>query len=90
MDVDLIVTRSDYEAAIGPLIDRSLAICTRLLSANGLGDGALERVVLVGGPTVTPLLRERVRAVLGADFGEGLDPMTLVAQGAALFAGTVR
>jgi len=27
--------------------------------------------------------------VLGADFGEGLDPMTLVAQGAALFAGTV-
>jgi len=89
MDVDLTVTRSEYEAAIGPLIDRSLAICARLLAANGLGDGALERVVLVGGPTVTPLLRGRVRAVLGADFGEGLDPMTLVAQGAALFAGTV-
>jgi molecular chaperone DnaK len=89
VDVDLTVTRPDYEAAIGPLIDRSLAICASLLAANGLGDGALERVVLVGGPTVTPLLRERVRAVLGADFGEGLDPMTLVAQGAALFAGTV-
>src|SRR5262249_8944676 len=89
VDVDLTVTRPDYEAAIGALIDRSLAICTRLLAANGLGDGALERIVLVGGPTVTPLLRERVRAVLGAEFGEGLDPMTLVAQGAALFAGTV-
>src|SRR5215468_5797020 len=93
VDVDLIVTLHEYEAAIGPLIDRSLEICTRLMAANGLspgvGEGALERVVLVGGPTVTPLLRERVRAVLGASFGEGLDPMTLVAQGAALFAGTV-
>jgi molecular chaperone DnaK len=89
VDVDLVVTRSEYEAAIGPLVDRSLEICMRLLATHGLGQGALERVVLVGGPTVTPLLRERVRAVLGADFGEGLDPMTLVAQGAALFAGTV-
>ena len=88
-DVDLVITRTEFETAIGPLVDRSLAICTRLLATHGLGEGALERVVLVGGPTVTPLLRERVRAVLGADFGEGLDPMTLVAQGAALFAGTV-
>jgi molecular chaperone DnaK len=89
VDVDAIVTRADYEAAIAPLIDRSLAICTRLLESNGLASGGLERVVLVGGPTVTPLLREKVRTVLGASFGEGLDPMTLVAQGAALFAGTV-
>jgi molecular chaperone DnaK len=89
VDVDVVVTRGEYETAIGPLIDRSLEICTRLLATNGLGNGELERVVLVGGPNVTPLLRERVRAVLGADFGEGLDPMTLVAQGAALFAGTV-
>jgi molecular chaperone DnaK len=90
IDVDTIVTRSEYEAAIAALIDRSLDICTRLLAAHGLGaNGGLDRIVLVGGPTVTPLLRERVRSVLGAGFGEGLDPMTLVAQGAALFAGTV-
>jgi molecular chaperone DnaK len=89
VDVDVIVTRSDYENLIAPVIDRSLELCARLLAANGLGADALERVVLVGGPTVTPFLRERVRAVLGVGFGEGLDPMTLVAQGAALFAGTV-
>jgi molecular chaperone DnaK len=35
---------------------------------------------------VIPKLRERVAEALGAPFGEGLDPMTLVAQGAALFA----
>jgi molecular chaperone DnaK len=89
IDVDVVVTRSEYENLIAPIVDRSLDICLRLLAAQGLDKGTLEKVVLVGGPTVTPFLRERVRAVLGAAFGEGLDPMTLVAQGAALFAGTV-
>ncbi len=89
LDLDVIVTRSEYEPLIAPLIDRSLDICLRLLTANGVGLEAIERVVPVGGPTVTPFLRERVRAVLGKGFGEGLDPMILVAQGAALFAGTV-
>ncbi|MDE2421115.1 MAG: Hsp70 family protein [Gammaproteobacteria bacterium] len=89
VEVDLLVTRTEYESLILPLIDRSIAICKRLLTANGLGEGGLKRLVLVGGPTVTPLLRTRVRDVLNVEFGEGLDPMTLVAQGAALFAGTV-
>jgi len=89
VDLDVIVTRTEYEGLIAPLVDRSLEICMRLLAAHGIGQGVLARVVLVGGPTVTPLLRERIRTVLGVGFGEDLDPMTLVAQGAALFAGTV-
>ncbi len=89
VEVDVLIKRAEYEALVLPLIDRSLAICKRLLNSNGLGEGGLDRLVLVGGPTVTPLLRERVHGVLQAKFGEGLDPMTLVAQGAALFAGTV-
>ncbi len=88
-DVEEVLTRSEYEERILPLVDRSLHICARLLAAHGLAQGGLGRVVLVGGPTVTPALRERVRSVLGVEFNAGLDPMTLVAQGAALFAGTV-
>lgn len=89
LDVDVLITRAEYEQQIMPLINRSLQICLGLLSANGIVAGGLERLVLVGGPTLTPLLRDTARSVLGADIGSGLDPMTLVAQGAALFAGTV-
>jgi molecular chaperone DnaK len=89
IDVDLLVARSEYEGLIVPFIDRSLEICRRLLARHGLAQETLGRVVLVGGPTVTPVLRARVREALGVEFGEGLDPMTVVAQGAALFAGTV-
>jgi molecular chaperone DnaK len=89
VDVDLQVTRAEYEQSITPLIDRSLAICLRLLERNGILKGGLERLVLVGGPIVTPLLRKQIQTVLQAESSSGLDPMTMVAQGAALFAGTV-
>jgi len=88
VDVDLELERATVERLCTPLIDRSLEVCLRLLAAHGLGPGRLARLVLVGGPTVMPLVRSRVAARLEAAIAEGHDPMTLVAQGAALYAAT--
>jgi molecular chaperone DnaK len=88
VDVDMVVTRETLEALAAPLIDRSIEVCRRLLATHGITPAQLGRVVLVGGPTVMPALRARVREALLAPFGEGLDPMTLVAQGAAIYAAT--
>ncbi|MFO0607458.1 MAG: Hsp70 family protein [Polyangiales bacterium] len=85
-DVDLTLTRPVCELLLLPLVERSIAVCRRLLERHGLSQAKLSRVVLVGGPTATPLLRRRVAEQLGTTLGEGLDPMTLVAQGAALYA----
>ena len=76
------------QVTIGPLIERTIEVSKRLLASKGIVEGDLTRVVMVGGPTVMPFLRHRVRDALGADFGEGLDPMTLVSEGAALYAVT--
>jgi molecular chaperone DnaK len=89
VDIDVGITRAELESVVAPLIDRSIEISQALLKNHGLPKDALERLVLVGGPTVTPLLRKRVYEAFGASFVDGLDPMTLVAQGAALFAATV-
>jgi molecular chaperone DnaK len=88
VDVDVELSHAQLDALCTPLVDRSIDVCRRLLLTHGLDSRALARVVLVGGPTVMPVLRERVAAALGAPFGEGLDPMTLVAQGAAIYAAT--
>src|SRR6202034_129858 len=85
---DLTISRTTLEDLCAPLIDRSVEVCRRLLAAHGLTPAQLGRIVLVGGPTVMPSLRERVRDALSVRFGEGLDPMTLVAQGAAIYAAT--
>ncbi len=70
-------------------IRRSISICKKLLADSGVGPGDIEKVLLVGGPTLMPYLRERLE-----DENEGLgialeykhNPMTVVARGAAIFA----
>jgi len=88
IDVDVIVPRAVLDEIAAPLIDRSVAVCRRLLEAHGAP--RIGRIVLVGGPTAMPLLRERVGEALAAPFRDGLDPMTLVAHGAALYAATTQ
>ena len=88
-EIDLVeqpLSRAELERITQPLVDRSVRVCERLLQAHGVK--ALERIVLVGGPTMMPALRTRLEQAFGAPFGSGLDPMLLVAQGAALFAAT--
>jgi len=87
-EVDVALSRETVERLCVPLVERSLEVCLRLLGAHGLAPGRLARVVLVGGPTVMPMVRSRVATRLDARLAEGLDPMTLVAQGAALYAAT--
>jgi molecular chaperone DnaK len=87
-DVEITLDRATLERLCMPLVDRSLAVCRRLLAAHGLSPDQIERVVLVGGPTVAPFVRARIEAELGARVAEGHDPMTLVAQGAAIYAAT--
>lgn len=88
VDLDVVLTRATLEELVTPLVDRSITVCLRLLATHGLTPDQLVRIVLVGGPTVMPILRDRVGKALGAQFSEGLDPMTLVAQGAAVYAAT--
>jgi molecular chaperone DnaK len=88
VDVDLVLDRATLERLALPFVERTLEVCRRLLRTHGLTEGRLARVVLVGGPTVMPMLRDRVSAGLVAPLAEGHDPMTLVAQGAALYAAT--
>jgi molecular chaperone DnaK len=84
--IDQALTRAELEKISEPLIERSVRVCERLMRAQGVKQ--LDRIVLVGGPTMMPALRTRLEQAFGAPFGSGLDPMLLVAQGAALFAAT--
>jgi molecular chaperone DnaK len=86
LELDLPIDRSTFEALCMPLLDRALAICEKLLRENNVRQGSLDQVVLVGGPSMMPLIRRQVAARLAPIASGSLDPMTLVAQGAALYA----
>ncbi|PRP99906.1 Hsp70 family protein [Enhygromyxa salina] len=88
IEIELEIDRGTVETLCGGLVERSVEVCRRLLSQHRVEPGSLDRIVFVGGPTMMPFLRDRVGSMLGAAIAEGHDPMTLVAQGAAIYAAT--
>jgi len=93
VQLEIELSRGDVEGLIEPYIVRSLNICKKVLTEKRLGPGDIERVLLVGGPTLTPYLRDRLADPaqgLGIRLDHSQDPLTVVARGAAIFAGTQR
>lgn len=87
---DFELKRSDLESIVAPYIERSVHICQKVLSESQLSAGDVEKIILVGGPTQSPLYREILNDRLGIAIEYGVDPLTVVSRGAAVFAGTQR
>jgi len=83
------VTREELDGLAAPFIARSLTAVRNLLSKNHHTAQDVARVVLVGGPTLMPGLRARIGDLFGGRIAAGIDPMTIVARGAALYAGSI-
>jgi len=90
IEVDFKLTRSALVDIAEPIIMRSVDICKRVLNEKNLEPSAIEKVILVGGPTLAPYFREILRSNLGIQLDHSVDPLTVVAKGAAVFAGTQR
>lgn len=82
------VSRSEFERLIQPAVDRSVEMVKTVLTRNGLAPRDLGFVLMVGGSTYIPYVRQRVEEVVGVPVNTDIDPTTAVAIGAAYYAGT--
>ncbi|MGA8849525.1 MAG: Hsp70 family protein [Dehalococcoidia bacterium] len=80
--------RSDVERLAEPLIERSINLCRSVLEGARLSSSDIEKLILVGGPTLMPLFRDMLTKKLGIALEFRVNPLTVVACGAAVFAGT--
>lgn len=90
VDLEVEVSRQELNRLILPEISRSVDICERLLDRNRLSPQDISRLVLVGGVTRTPLIRQILTERLGIELEHELDPATTVARGAAIHASSIR
>lgn len=81
------LTRAEYELQCAALFDRGVAPVTRLLDRLDLTVDDIDEVVMVGGMTRTPRVRQLLQAHLGVDrLNVEIDPDVVVAYGAATIA----
>lgn len=78
------ITRSQFNDLIAPLVKRTLLACRRALKDAGVEAQEVLEVVMVGGSTRVPLVRERVGEFMTAAPLTSIDPDKVVAIGAAI------
>ena len=84
------ITRADLEKLVGNLINRTLEPCKKALSDAGVSKNEIDEVILVGGMTRMPKVREVVEKFFEAKPHTGVNPDEVVAMGAAIQAGVLQ
>ncbi len=85
--IDVTLARSEFEALISPLVERTLAICKEAIKYSDYPQDTIDMVLLVGGSAQIPLVQSRVRSVFGNErVVIHPRPMYAVAEGAAIVA----
>ena len=89
IELDLTVTQDEAFNVMRPYFQKAVDICKNLLERNHLDSNQLDKLILVGGPTHSPLIRQMLREQITPNVDTSIDPMTAVATGAALYASTI-
>lgn len=84
------ISRAQLEKMVGDLIKRTLAPCKKALADAGVEKTAIDEVILVGGMTRMPRVREIVKEFFGKEPHTGVNPDEVVAMGAAIQAGVLQ
>lgn len=87
--VDIPFDRAQLDGLIASKIEEAIQSARDTLEKAGLGPNDVERVVFVGGPTQYKPLRDKVAFELGIAPSTDVNPMTAVAEGAAVFAESI-
>ena len=84
------ISRADLEKLVGKLIDRTLDPCKKALADASISKDDIDEVILVGGMTRMPKVREVVEKFFEAKPHTGVNPDEVVAMGAAIQAGVLQ
>ena len=90
IEMEMTVTRAEFETVVRPILQKAVDVCKAIMLRNNIPYGKLSHLILVGGPTYIPLLRKMLREQVTENVETGINPMTAVATGAAIYASTIQ
>ena len=83
------VTRARLAEVMEHLLTQCCALVVEAIEGARIRAKDLDRILLVGGPTQSPLVRARLQSDFGIPVDFSVDPMTVVGRGAAIYAATL-
>lgn len=83
-DLEFSLTQTDLAPHIDPVVRRTVPVCRDALRCAGLSPSQIDEIVLVGGTTRLPLVSGIVEEVFGKQPQTAINPMSVVAVGAAI------
>ena len=78
------LTRAKLEDLLRPIIERCRAPMMQALQDGKITPADIDKIIMVGGPTRMPIVRQFVATAMGKEPERGIDPMEAVAMGAAI------
>jgi molecular chaperone DnaK len=78
------LTRAKLEELLRPIIERCRQPMMQALQDPKMTPADIDKIILIGGPTRMPMVRQFVESVMGKEPERGIDPMEAVAMGAAV------
>lgn len=82
--IPLAIDKQKFEALIQPKVQQTLDCCANALRDAGLQPDQIDEVIMVGGSTRTPLVKQSVAAFFGKEVHDQINPDEVVALGAAI------
>ena len=89
LELSIEMTQDSLESIAAPIYQKAVDITKQLLEKNHLTGNQLSALILVGGPTHSPIIRRMLREQITENVDTSIDPMTCVACGAAMYASTL-
>ncbi len=89
IELDLTITQERFFEVVRPYFQKAVDICKNLVQRNHIAPSQISKLILVGGPTHSPLIRQMLKEQVTPNVDTSIDPMTAVATGAALYASTL-
>jgi molecular chaperone DnaK len=87
--LDLTLSRAQFNQLTADLVEATAGPVRQAMKDAGLGQGGLDQVILVGGSTRIPAVREQVKEITGKEPHRGINPDEVVAIGAAIQSGVL-
>ncbi|MFZ8857629.1 MAG: molecular chaperone DnaK [Candidatus Caldarchaeales archaeon] len=82
--LQMTLTRAKLEELVRPVVERCRGPIMQALQDAKMRPEDIDKIILIGGPTRMPIIREFLKEVLGKEPERGVDPMEAVAIGAAI------